>query len=98
MNQLKQILSINASEKKAAEARTALMQIKSTLETALRKIDNAVEIKYTGWMILLKAHPEKGWECISIVHQNNPPEDPEPEWDLCLPIPDPTTIPEFAGW
>jgi len=93
----KRMLSINESEKKAAFARTKMQDIKSMLERGLREIDQAIEVEYTGWMLLLKKHPTKGWECLAIVNQDSPPEH-EPEWDLCLPIPDPTTIPEFSGW
>lgn len=93
----KRLLAINESEKKAAVARTKMLNLKSTLETALREIENAVRVEYTGWMLLLKKHAEKGWECLAIVNADNPPED-EPEWDLCLPIPEPASIPEFSGW
>ena len=93
----KRLLAINESEKKAAVARTKMLNLKSALETALRDIEQAVAVKYTGWMLLLKKHPTKGWECLAVVNQDTPPED-EPEWDLCLPIPDPATIPEFSGW
>lgn len=91
------MLSINESEKKAAKARTELMQVKSYLKNALARIEDAVEVEYTGWMMLLKKLPSGGWECLAIVNQDSPPED-EPEWDLCLPIPEPSTVPEFSGW
>lgn len=93
----KRLLSTNESEKKAAKARTELMQLKSSLTAALRKIEDAVTIEYTGWMALLKKLPDGRWECLAIVNQDSPPED-EPEWDLCMPIPEPSTVPEFSGW
>lgn len=91
------MLAINQSEKKAACARTELLRVKSSLEVALRDIDQTVEVEYTGFFALLKRHPTKGWECLAVVNQDSLPEN-EPEWDLCLPIPDPLTIPEFSGW
>ena len=93
----KRLLTVNESEKKAAKSRTKLLQLKQTLTAAINEIEEAVQIKYTGWMLLLKKLPSGGWECLDIVNQDNPPE-AGPEWDLCLPIPDPQTIPEFSGW
>ena len=89
-------LSINAAEKKAADARTKLLNLKSTLQTAINEIETSLEVSYTKWMILLKKTAE-GWECLAIVDQDNPPEE-EIHWDLSLPIPDPQTVPEFDGW
>jgi len=95
----RRIHSVNQSQKKAAEARTKLLQLKDKLETATREIEECIRVEYTGWMALMKKHPTEGWVCLAVVNQDGPPEDQdEPEWDLCLPIPDPSTIPEFSGW
>lgn len=97
MNDVNYIMSINKSEKHAADARTKLLNIKSRLETALREIEDCVEVEQTGQMVLLKKDKDT-FKCVSIWKEDTWPEDNELEWDLCLPIPDPKTVPEFQGW
>jgi hypothetical protein len=61
------------------------------------QLGEAVEIKYTGFMALMKK-TGTGWECLRIVDTRNLPDEIEDEWDVSLPIPEPESMPEFVGW
>jgi len=61
------------------------------------QLGEAVKIKYTGFMALMK-QTETGWECLRIVDTRNLPDEIEDEWDVSLPIPEPESMPEFQGW
>jgi hypothetical protein len=54
-------------------------------------------VKYTGWYSLIKK-TNTGFESLGVFNPDISDLETEPEWDLCLPIPDPETVDEFAGW
>jgi len=90
-------MSVNAAMKREKVALDKLAQLKATLTRAVEDIAEVQRTKQTGWFVLLRRDGE-GWKCIRTFNPDTSPEDTEPEWDLALPIPDPTTIPEFQGW
>lgn len=90
-------MAINSAEKHAADSRTKLLNLKSRLETALREIDDCVEVRQTGQMVMLKKDGDT-FKCVGIWKEETWPDEEEPEWDLCLPIPDPSSVPEFQGF
>jgi hypothetical protein len=94
---LKTIMSVNAAMKREKVALDKLAQLKTTLTRAVEDIAEVQRTKQTGWFVLLRRDGE-GWKCLGTFNPDLSPEYTEPEWDLALPIPDPTTIPEFQGW
>lgn len=60
-------------------------------------IDAALAVEYTGHVALLRQTPE-GWTCLACVDSRNLPPDVPEDFDLCLPIPKPETMPEWEGW
>lgn len=97
-------MAINASEKHASDVRTKLLNLKSALETSLRQIDECVKVEQTGQMVLLKIVGDT-FEFVGIYKDGEGiwkdgkwSDEEEPEWDLCLPIPKPETVPEFQGF
>lgn len=65
-----------------------------------REIDSlskALAVEYTGHVALLKQTPE-GWMCLACVDSCNLPTDVPEDFDLCLLIPKPDTMPEWEGW
>lgn len=84
--------------------RTRLEQVRSRMQTHIadvkREIDSlseALTVEYTGHVALLKQTP-KGWACLACVDSRNLPDDVPEDFDLCLPIPKPETMPEWEGW
>ena len=67
-------------------------------------VEQDAKLEYTGWYVLLKKEKE-GWKCLGTFNPDTCSEaevkdleNPEMEWDICLPIPTPETIKEFEGW
>ena len=74
-----------------------LSSLKSKLESAVEDIKETAKIKQTGWFVLLKRDGD-GWACVGFENPNlSTGGEEEKEWDLILPIPEPSTVPEFAG-
>lgn len=61
------------------------------------EIEQDAEVKYTGWYVLLKK-TEGGFESLGVFNPDISEPETEPEWDLCLPIPEPDSFHEFMGW
>jgi len=84
--------------------RTRLERVRSRMQTHIadvkREIDSlskALTVEYTGHVALLKRTPE-GWTCLACVDSRRLPDDVPEDFDLCLPIPEPETMPEWEGW
>lgn len=70
------------------------------LENVRREIDDidaSLAVEYTGHVALLK-RTEQGWTCLACVDSQRLPDDVPEDFDLCLPIPKPETMPEWEGW
>lgn len=78
--------------------RRSLQSHMANINTEIEQISQALEVEYTPYCAILKKKPEGGWECIAIVDNRDLPYDMPEEWDLCMPIPKPETMPEFEGW
>jgi len=84
--------------------RTRLERVRSRMQIHIadvkREIDSlseALTVEYTGHVALLKQTHE-GWTCLACVDSCNLPPDVPEDFDLCLPIPKPETMPEWEGW
>lgn len=60
-------------------------------------INESLAVEYTGHVALLKREGN-GWKCVACVDSQNLPPDVPEEFDVCLPIPKPETMPEWEGW
>ena len=95
---IRQVIKINEIQKRENEKAYKLSNVRRKLEDIIENIDVIAERKYTGWHVLLKNIDNK-WVCLGVVNPDTTPENEIPEeWDLCMPIPDPATIPEFQGF
>lgn len=86
------------------QLRARLTKVKTRMgihiQNVQREIDDisaALAIEYTGWCSLLKLVDGK-WVCLACVDSRNLPEDTPEDFDVCLPIPKPETMPEWQGW
>ena len=65
---------------------------------AVDKIDESLEVRYTGWFALFKLKDYSEWVCVGCFDSRNLPENIPEEFDICMPIPVPGTLPEWEGW
>jgi hypothetical protein len=75
-------------------------QMEVHIKNVQQQIDSiaaALAIEYTGHFALLK-RTDTGWQCLACVDSANLPDDLPEDFDLCLPIPKPETMPEWEGW
>ena len=94
---MKRVVAINADQKRVDELRRQLCNIKHKLLRATGDIEECLERKYTGWFVFLQFDAERQrWDCVGTYNEDELPEDLI--WDLCLPIPDPESVPEFTGF
>jgi hypothetical protein len=61
------------------------------------EIEQDAKVQYTGWFVLLK-ETEGGFESLGVFNPDISESETEPEWDLCLPIPEPESFRDFMGW
>jgi hypothetical protein len=77
------------------------MSIKATITAHKMNFCDSIEqdakVKYTGWYVLL-IKTESGFESIGVFNPDVSEPETEPEWDLCLPIPEPESFRDFMGW
>lgn len=73
-----------------------VMRCKKQLTNLCNELDESLP-KYTGWFVLLKKSGE-GWEFLGFYNPDTAEENTEPEWDMCLPIPELETVEEWTGW
>lgn len=69
----------------------------SNVQREVEKLDEALRIEPTGYCALLKQDSD-GWKCLAVVNSMHPPEDVPEDFDLCLSIPKPDSMPEWQGW
>lgn len=72
-------------------------RFKSRLKDFIESISDDHVPKYSGYYALFKFKDGKP-EFLSIFNPDIDDPETEPEWNLCLPIPDPESMPEFMGW
>ena len=96
-NDLRKIMDVNMAMKRDDENRRTLNIVKMGMRELIDRIEESVEIEYTGSFVLLKRDGE-GWAFVMIFDPQTFDDMTEPEWDLCLPIPKPETVSEFHGW
>ena len=84
--------------------RARLTKVKTRMSIHLKNVQREIDdidasllVEYTGHVALLKQTPE-GWTCLACVDSRNLPPDVPEDFDLCLPIPKPETMPEWEGW
>lgn len=99
----KRVVQMNQPLKDNDKLRGRLSQMKSILQRELDKIDECLEIKYTGWFVLVKKDSEGRWRTVGTISPDQSCEE-ECDWfenlefDLIMPIPDPSTVSEFHGF
>jgi len=80
-------------------ARSKLLVTKGKLAQMIDDIEEACRVEYTGWFAMLKRDGER-WQCVGCLN----PDDDEwqdqdlPEFTILMPIPEPSTVPEFDGF
>lgn len=79
------------------KVRGAVQTTIAGLQGQMAKIDQALTVEYTGHFALLKRDGD-GWKCLACADSNKLPSDLPEDFDLCLPIPKPETLPEWEGW
>ena len=95
---VRDLIRINDALKREDRMRSRLQRVRVALAGLVDNIQESEQIRYTGWVVLLKRDGE-GWKYVSIVNPNTDEGRSMPtEFDMVLPIPDPTTITEFQGW
>lgn len=82
---------------KLERVRTRLVIHVENVDREIEKLDEALRIEQTGYCVLLK-QTDKGWTCVAVVNSLRPPDDVPEDFDLCLPIPKPESMPEWEGW
>ena len=70
--------------------------LKSALTSAVEEIRKTSELRQTGWFVMLKKEGN-GWLCVGCMNPDIHQDDESVDWDLIIPIPDPSTVPEFCG-
>lgn len=73
-----------------------LAVLKSDLTSAVEDIRETSEMRQTGWFVMLKKEAN-GWVCVGCMNPDIHQDYEKEEWDLIIPIPDPSTVPEFCG-
>lgn len=96
---LRTIAAINRSQKAAALARSKLVVVKGKLSRMIDEIEDACRVEYTGWMALLRRDGEQ-WECVACINPDDDRwQDEEiPGFTIMIPIPEPSSVPEFDGF
>lgn len=93
--------AINKSQKETHLMRSKMMTLKAKLSSAINEIDDCAKIEYTSWFALLKRDGDK-WICVKCVNpddEKGQEMDSElPEFDLMMPIAEPSTLPDFQGF
>lgn len=69
----------------------------SEMQRTIEQIDQALTVEYTGHFALFKKEGDS-WKCVACADSNKLPEGLTEDFDLCLPIPNPETMPEWEGW
>ena len=95
-NQIRDILRVNGALKREDDMRSKLEKVRKQLEGMTQELAQSQRVRNTGWFVLLAKDPNS-WRCVGIVNPDLSDEIPI-EWDLSLPIPDPSTVNEFQGW
>lgn len=95
--QMRRVLAVNRALQNEKRALDRLARLKRDLLRAVEEINEVAATKYTGWFALMK-RDGSGWKCVGCFNPDISADEVEPEWDIALPIPDPTTVPEFKGW
>jgi len=72
-------------------------QFRKKLNDFADSIEQDAGVKYTGWYVLLKQKGDS-YESLGVFSPDTSEWDQEPEWDLCLPIPEPSAFREFVSW
>lgn len=75
--------------------KSELSRIKQGMMTVMSGVE-MLEEKTTGWMVMLKRSGD-AWESVGCFDSNNPSDDDLPEFHLILPIPVPSSLPEWEG-
>lgn len=92
----KYALSITRAMRGEQNAASKLSRLKERLLSMVDEIKESQSPVDSGYYALFK-RKDKGFECIGIVNPDLQDEIAE-EWDLCIPIPEPSSVPEFQGW
>jgi hypothetical protein len=72
-------------------------QFKKRLMDFCGSLEEDSQVKYTGWYVLLKKNGDS-FKSLGVFNPDISEPETEPEWDLCLPIPEPDSFHEFMGW
>jgi hypothetical protein len=97
VEELRNIIRVNDTLKREGVMRSKLEGVRRKLESLVGELAQSEKVKYTGWNILLKKVDGR-FEFIAIVNPDLPDQNIPEEFDIILPIPDSTTLPEFDGF
>lgn len=96
--QISQVLKQNHILRSRLEkVRSRLKNHIEDMQVEIDELSAALKVEYTNYAALFKESPD-GWICIACFDTTNIPEDLPEDFDLCLPIPKPETLPEWEGW
>lgn len=91
------IVALNHEQKRGEHYRAELARLKSKMSSILEQIEDTVKVEHTKWSVMLKRDGDK-WISLGCVDTNNPPDDMRLDWDVLMPIPEPSTIKDFKGF
>ena len=94
---MKEIITAHNMSQETLHLRSRINQFRRQLMNFCDSIEQHAKVKYTGWYVLIKKDGDS-FRCLGVFHPDKSREDAGPEWDICLPIPDPKSIQEFMGW
>ena len=86
----------NIAETQYRYALGKLADIQAQLSTYVKTIKEFRRMKYTGWYVCLKKDNDK-WECMKVLHRDADEDEWPEEFDVIMPIPEPSCLPEFDG-
>lgn len=87
----------HALRDRLTKVKTSMKKHIDDVQKQIDRIDESLSLEYTGHVALLK-QTNNGWECLACVDSRHLPDDVPEDFDICLPIPKPETMPEWEGW
>lgn len=94
---IKEVITAHNMSQETLFLKRRISQFKKRLMDFCNSIEQDSKVEYTGWYVLLMK-TEGGFESLGVFNPDISEPDIEPEWDLCLPIPEPESFHEFMGW
>ena len=94
---IKAVVTAHSMSQKTLNLKQRINKFREKLMVMCNEIEQDAKVQYTGWFVLLKK-TEGGFESLGVFNPVISETGTEPEWNLCLPIPEPESFREFMGW